>query len=128
MAGTYEIDWNVEKSGEFRLKITVPFGAGAKIVLPNTTKEPVEVLAGTYEYDYMPEEPIIKIYSSKSPLRELLESETAKSVVESFVPKWRAIPAGMHDMTMEMLNDTPFVNLTPEQMEAFDTHLKTVKW
>lgn len=29
-----------------------------------------------------------------------------------------------HDMTMEMLNDTPFVNLTPEQMEAFDTHLK----
>ena len=123
-AGTYEIDWNVEKSGEFRLKITVPFGAGAKIVLPNTTKEPIEALAGTYEYAYMPEVPILKIYSSKSPLCELLESETAKSVVESFVPEWRAIPAGMHDMTVEMLNDTPFVNLTPEQMEAFDTHLK----
>lgn len=123
-AGTYEIDWNVEKSGEFRLKITVPFGAGAKVVLPNTAKEPAEVSAGTYEYAYMPDVPILKVYSSKSPFSELLESETAKPVVESFIPEWRAIPAGMHDMTVEMLNDTPFVNLTPEQMEAFDTHLK----
>ena len=35
-----------------------------------------------------------------------------------------AVPGGMHDMTVEMLNDTPFVNLTGEQMEAFNAHLK----
>ncbi len=124
IAGLYEICWNVEKSGEFQLKVTVPFGASAKIVLPNTAKEPIEVPAGTYEYTYMPEVPIIKIYSSKSPFSELLESETAMAVVEKFIPEWKAVPVGMRDMTVLMLNDTPFVNLTPEQIEAFDTHLK----
>lgn len=124
IAGIYEICWNVEKSGEFRLKVTVPFGASARIVLPNTEKEPIEVSAGTYEYSYMPEVPIIKIYSSRSPFSELLESETAMTVVEKFIPEWKAVPAGMRDMTVMMLNDTPFVNLTPEQIEAFDTHLR----
>ncbi len=124
IAGTYAIAWNVEKSGEFRLKVTVPFGAGARIVLPNTSQEPQEVPAGTYEYSYMPETPIIKIYSSKSPLSELLEDAEAMTVIESFIPEWQAVPAGMRDMTVEMLNDTPFVNLTAEQMEAFNTHLK----
>lgn len=124
MAGTYEISWKVEKSGELHLKVTVPFGAGAKIVLPNADKEPIEVSAGIHEYSYVPEVPIIKIYSSKSPFSELLESETAMTVVENFIPGWQAVPAGMRDMTVEMLNDTPFVNLTPEQMEAFNTHLK----
>lgn len=124
IAGSYEIGWNVDKSGEFRLKVTVPFGASAKIILPGTDKEPVEVSAGSYEYSYMPEIPIIKIYSSKSPLSELLESETAMAVVENFIPEWKAVPAGMRDMTVLMLNDTPFVNLTPEQIGALDTHLK----
>lgn len=114
----------MEKSGNFRLKVTVPFGASARIILPNTEREPAEVSAGTYEYSYMPEVPIIKIYSSKSPFSELLESETARTVVENFIPEWRAVPAGMRDMTVMMLNDTPFVNLTQEQVEAFDTYLK----
>lgn len=124
IAGTYEISWQVEKSGEFHLKVTVPFGAGAKIVLPNTSQEPKEVAAGTYEYSYIPEVPIIKVYSSKSPFSELLEDPEALTVVESFIPGWQAVPAGMRDMTVEMLSETPFVSLTPEQMEAFNTHLK----
>ena len=98
IAGLYEICWNVEKSGEFQLKVTVPFGASAKIVLPNTAKEPIEVSAGTYEYTYMPEVPIIKIYSSKSPFSELLKSETAMAVVEKFIPEWKAVPVGMRDI------------------------------
>lgn len=106
------------------MKVTVPFGAGAKIVLPNTSQESKEVNAGTYEYSYMPEVPIIKVYSSKSPFSELLEDPEALTVVESFIPGWQAVPAGMRDMTVEMLSETPFVSLTPEQMEAFNTHLK----
>ena len=124
MAGTYEIDWKVEKSGEFVLNVTVPFGASASIVLPNTSEEPVEVFAGTHSFNYMPQTPIIKIYSIKSPFSELLENPKAMTVLESFVPGWQAVPGGMHDMTVEMLNNTPFINLTAEQLEAFNTHLK----
>lgn len=124
IAGTYEISWKVEKSGEFYLRVKVPFAAGATVLLPNTTKEAIEISAGTYEYTYMPEIPIIKIYSSKSSINELIENPEALTVVESFIPGWQAVPGGMRDMTVEMLNDTPFVNLTREQMEAFNTHLK----
>lgn len=124
VAGIYEISWEVKKTGEFDLTVTVPFGASAKIVLPNTDRQPKEVSAGTHQYFYMPETPIIKVYSSESPFRELLENPKAMTVVESFIPGWQAVPGGMQDMTVEMLNETPFVNLTAEQMDAFNAHLK----
>ena len=127
MAGTYEISWRVKETGEFDLKVTVPFGASARIVLPNTTREPEEIAAGTYQYSYMPETPIIKTYSSKSPFRELLENPRAMTVVESFIPGWQAVPGGMQDMTVEMLNETPFVNLTAEQMDELNAHLKNAR-
>lgn len=125
IAGTYKVSWKVEKSGQFNLKVQVPFGASAKIVLPNCEKEAVKVLAGEHEYSYMPDVPIIKVYSAKSPLSELLEDKEALTVVESFIPNWQSVPGGMRDMTVEMLNDTPFVNLTPEQVDAFNTHLRS---
>ncbi|MDE7185914.1 MAG: alfa-L-rhamnosidase RamA, partial [Lachnospiraceae bacterium] len=124
IAGTYEISWQVETSGAFYLKVTVPFGASAKIVLPNTTREPEEVEAGVHVYSYMPEAPIIKIYSSASPFSELLENPKTLAVVERFIPGWQAVPGGMHDMTVEMLKGTPFVDLTGEQTEAFNAELR----
>lgn len=124
IAGQYEISWKVEKSGEFHLKVKVPFGAGALIKLPNTTKAPIEVDAGTYEYTYMPEIPIIKIYSSKSSFTELLENPKALEVVKKYIPGWMVVPGGMHDMTVEMLSGTPFVNLSEEEMTAFNLELK----
>ena len=123
IAGTYEISWQVETGGAFYLKVTVPFGASAKIVLPNTTREPEEVEAGVHVYSYMPETPIIKIYSSASPFCELLENPKTLAVVERFIPEWQAVPGGMHDMTVEMLKGTPFVDLTGEQTEAFNAEL-----
>ena len=123
IAGTYEISWQVETGGAFYLKVTVPFGASAKIVLPNTTREPEEVEAGVHVYSYMPETPIIKIYSSASPFCELLENPKTLAVVERFIPEWKAVPGGMHDMTVEMLKGTPFVDLTGEQTEAFNAEL-----
>lgn len=124
IAGTYRVSWQVEKSGEFKLHVEVPFGASARIVLPNTDRTPEEVQAGSYDYSYMPEIPIIKVYSSKSPFNELLEAPKALEVVEKFIPGWQAVPGGMRDMTVEMLSQTPFVELTAEQMEALNQALK----
>lgn len=124
IAGTYKVSWKVEKSGEFKLHVEVPFGASAKVVLPNTDKAPEEISAGSYDFAYVPEIPIIKIYSSKSPFNELLEEPKALAVVEEFIPGWQAVPGGMRDMTVEMLSGTPFVEMSPKQMEAFNSALK----
>ncbi len=124
-AGRYEIHWEVENSGNFILKVTVPFGAKATIVLPNKNENGVvQAEAGTHYFSYMPDTPIIKVYSAKSSMNELLEGSDAKVVLETYVPGWAATPAPMRDMTIEQLNETPFVNLTAEQMEAFNASLK----
>lgn len=125
IAGTYEIHWNVDRSGEFTLKVVIPFGCTAAIELPNTSKEAVSVDSGVYEYKYMPEKPIIKVYSAKSSLSELLENEDTATVVDTYVSGWESVPVPMRDMTVEQLNETPFINLTSEQIESLNIHLKS---
>ena len=124
IAGTYKVNWLVEKSGEFKLHVEIPFGAAAKIVFPNTGRESEEVAAGCHDFAYMPEVSILKVYSSQSPFSELLESPKALAVVEQFIPGWQAVPVGMRDMTVEAMNGSPFVNLTAEQMKALNSALK----
>ncbi|MCX7658887.1 MAG: alfa-L-rhamnosidase RamA, partial [Oscillospiraceae bacterium] len=38
--GIYEVRWKIEEDGIFNLKVKIPFGAQAKIILPNAPKEP----------------------------------------------------------------------------------------
>jgi len=71
------------------------------------------------------ETPIIKVYSSSSTLSELLEDAAAKEVLASYVPAWEAVPGPMRDMTVDMLSETPFVNLTDAQREAMNAQLKS---
>lgn len=124
-AGHYEIHWEVETSGNFILKVTVPFGAKATITLPGKTENgTVCVTAGTHFYSYMPDTPIIKVYNRMSSMNELLDGKQAKVILETFVPGWAATPGPMRDMPMVALNETPFVNLTAEQLDAFDAALK----
>lgn len=123
IAGAYAIAWELKEDGAFSLRVQVPFNATAEIVLPNTSGEPIRVDAGSYEYDYVPEIPILKIFSSKSPFSELLEDAAAKQTMERFIPGWEIIPKGMLDMPVEILNDTPFVNLSEEELEAFNLAL-----
>lgn len=123
VSGTYEIHWKVEEDGTFALEVTVPFGTGALVVFPNTSMEAEEVTAGTYRWSYQPQIPIIRVYSSALPMNELLENSEAKTVMESYIPGWESVPGSMRDMTVEQLNDTPFVNLTREEMEAMNARL-----
>ena len=72
----------------------------------------------------MPEVPIVKIYSVKMPFGELVESPKALKVLETFIPKWQAVPQGMWFMTIETLNTTPFIDLTPDRIKELDEALK----
>ena len=57
-------------------------------------------------------------------MNELLENGAAKAVLERFVPGWEGTPAPMRDMTILQLNDTPFVNLSEEEIASFNAALK----
>ncbi|MCD8054186.1 MAG: glycoside hydrolase family 78 protein [Lachnospiraceae bacterium] len=124
-SGVYEIHWKVETSGEFELTVEVPFGCAATVQLPNTERAPERVESGRHVFRYLPETPIIKIYSCASSVNELTEAEGARTVFEQYVPNWQGIPGPMRDMTVEQLTDTPFVNLTEEQIGALNAQLKT---
>lgn len=127
IAGTYKICWSVAEDGTFTLQAVVPFNAKATVIFPNTSKEPEEISSGAHCWSYQPEIPIIRIYSVSSAMNELLDNAELKKVLETYIPDWEDIPGPMRDMSVEQLNETPFVNLNPEEMESFNAQLRNCR-
>ena len=125
-AGPYEIHWQVAEDGSFSMRLKIPFGAEADVVLPNSAAAPMHVDSGAYEFHYMPQTPIKKAYSCGSTLTELLEHPAAKALITAYLPQWETVPLPLRDLPLEQLNSTPFSNLTDAQCKTLDAQLKAL--
>lgn len=123
-AGVYAVHWQIEQDGGFALRVKIPFGAEADIVLPNHDGETVHALGGEHEFCYTPDPPFRKQYSIASPLAELLESPAARELVAALLPRWDAVPLPLRELPLTQLTATPFAPLDDEQLEALDASLK----
>lgn len=89
-AGTYETSWELADPSHVTVKVTVPFGCTAEIALPLVSQETLAdqsnplfadvrdgkcfVGAGTYEVSYETTKPAKKIYSTYTPIQELVNN------------------------------------------------------
>ena len=89
-AGTYETSWELADPSHVTVKVTVPFGCTAEIVLPLVSQETLAdqsnplfadvrdgkcfVGAGTYEVSYETTKPAKKMYSTYTPIQELVNN------------------------------------------------------
>lgn len=89
-AGTYETSWELADPSHVTVKVTVPFGCTAEIVLPLVSQETLVdqsnplfadvrdgkcfVGAGTYEVSYETTRPAKKMYSTYTPIQELVNN------------------------------------------------------
>ena len=89
-AGTYETSWELADPSHVTVKVTLPFGCTAEIVLPLVSQETLAdqsnplfadvrdgkcfVGAGTYEVSYETTKPAKKMYSTYTPIQELVNN------------------------------------------------------
>jgi alpha-L-rhamnosidase len=125
--GIYKICWKIEDDGLFKLKIEIPFGARAELILPNAQKEPEILASGVYEYSYLPSPPLIKTYGISSPINELLQKKECIDILSYFGIDANAIPAALADSTIVEIKHMPFISITDEKLKELDFELNRIK-
>jgi alpha-L-rhamnosidase len=123
-AGTYESHWKIREDGSFWMKVVIPFDAEATVLLPSSGQEAKLLKSGTYEFDYVPVEALIKEYSTWTSVAELIENEKARAVLDDCFPMWRNIPEQYQSASVREMAKSPYLNLTVEQLESMDMQLK----
>ena len=124
IAGPYEVHWRVEEDGSFFLRLRIPFGAEAEVILPNRNAPAIHVDSGIHEFHYMPDVRIRKTYSGQSSLAELLETPETQAVITAYLSEWEAVPLPLREIPLTQLNETPFSNLTVQQLQELEAKLK----
>ncbi len=95
--GVYSCRWRIMDPSHVEIRVTIPFGGEAELVLPGAKeKQPVRVLsAGEYSFAYETAEPFVKTLSTILPLGELLEEAEAREFLLSAVPQLSLINKSM---------------------------------
>lgn len=143
-AGTYESSWAIEGEN-LKFRFVVPFGAKARIVLPDAKcsdlscdreifiKEARQegdqvvsrVPAGTYEICYRPTVPYRRRYGADQKLSELLVRPELKELLVRQVPGLSAIPLEMFaDKSLTEMAKDPMCPVSLEEAEKADAALK----
>jgi alpha-L-rhamnosidase len=109
-SGCIESAWELKEDGSLTFTFIVPFNTTAEVVLPDALIENVkvngellannglkmkqethdvqcELSAGRYVFQYLPTKSYILTYSTNSSLRELLDNEETKEMVENDLPE-----------------------------------------
>ena len=141
-AGFWKSAWEVKDDHTLEVHLTVPFGCEAQVTLPHfdpaSLKDGAEnaacrtnpllqrqsgsdFLAGPGEYciTYRTDVLLRKVYSTRMPIRELLETPEVKKVLMELIPQITQLPEqyrGMDIRTMVGLRGT----VTPEMEKRFD--------
>ncbi len=93
--GEYKVNWKIEEDGTLDIKVKVPYGASAEIVLPSHPESRTEVVSGgVYGYRYTPTQDYIHPYSINSYALELMENEEARNIIKEKLPRVYGIIAG----------------------------------
>lgn len=130
--GTFGIAWNVtgEKKDKWSLQITVPFGARARLGLPEGChcrqlgQEKVMLSAGTYAYqgEFVGMRPG---WSLESDWRKAMEDPKARKVLEEYFPRAVKGIAFQREMyTLEEVANSPFSEMSEEQIRMLEQKLK----
>ena len=86
-AGRFEVEWEIKKDGSLKIGLTVPCGASAKILLPDSEKDPFMVSAGKYLFEYQPNRNYFTYFDGETLLSKIVRHEGAMKVVKENIPK-----------------------------------------
>lgn len=86
-SGTWKVNWHIEGNGSVTLKVTVPSGASARVVLPDHPDGQEEiVMEGTYGWTWQPTKDYLHPYSIDCRMMDLLENDKGAAIIQEHVP------------------------------------------
>ena len=113
-AGLWETSWSIADSGEMTLRLTVPEGASAHVVLPDHPDGlEADVSSGSHVWTWTPVKDYLHPFSSESLVMDLLDHPEAAKVVREYLPRLCEVCQG---------KDNDFRIMTPMQV-SFATPL-----
>ncbi len=87
VSGQYAASWSIApENGRLTVRVTVPFGCSATVMLPRSGKESFTVTSGSYVYEYLPTEDYRSRYHMDTRLGALAEDENAKQLLLQHAP------------------------------------------
>ena len=118
-SGTYEIEWKHLPDHQFFLKIRVPFGAAATLVLPYQDSI-MQIEAGEYEYTCVIKNRQQEQKPSEIPVRELKQIGELAPALDRCLPFWRGIPDMLGEASLRELVALPYLPVTEEALDELD--------
>ncbi len=127
-AGEYRIAWTVQPDGTLTIQVHIPFGASARVVLPeDPEKRDLKLPAGDYAWSYAPVHDFRKVISWDSRLGKVLEFPDMAAILGNHLPMLvgMAHDPEMSCNTFRELKDMMYIpfdrnelNKAVEEMEA----------
>jgi len=126
-AGKYVSEWEIRDEGrKLYVRAEVPFDAEAELILPYS--ERTELLtAGTWEFEYEPEEQIRQRYDIDSLFADLMQDDRAREIVTEDVFGGRVkFPFADEVQSLRDILDNPFVAVPPKRQKEIDEKLRAL--
>lgn len=120
--GTYACSWKIEKDGEFKVHIEIPFDCEAEVELPEYEGGKMTLSAGTYDFAYEPEKDFRKPYHKGTTLARIAADDRAMGILGRYAPAIAGIAAfGDAEMganTLEQISFKEYLPFEPEQLKT----------
>jgi alpha-L-rhamnosidase len=93
--GVYKTAWEIGADNSFEMRVSIPSGASAVIVLPGHPEQArYEAGGGDYQYRYRPVTNFIHPFSKELPVLDLLANEAASAILKQNLPRLCAWVSG----------------------------------
>ncbi|HIU59350.1 MAG TPA: family 78 glycoside hydrolase catalytic domain [Candidatus Scatosoma pullistercoris] len=128
--GPYIIDWKVSEENRMTLRVSVPHGCKAEIVLPYSEKSPFEVEEGEQVWEYELKKDIRHPFSADAKVLDLLENEEARRAFAETLPQAYAMSAGENEeflvMNVRAMGYLAMFGAAPEKIAELDEKLRKI--
>lgn len=145
--GKINLSYQIETNDKHLIKLSVdiPFGSTANLILPRSKNTDIKVnqriysdnniqlSAGHYEIEYLPNENYIERYSRETSLLEIFEDKELISqidkidpVLEFFKKDADALKGGLGKLSLSKVNSVlPFISITDENLDKINQLLES---
>ena len=126
--GLYEVKWTKDKSGNFELNITIPYGGEAHLTLPDYTGSYNSMLSeGSYQYKYQLIKDYTHPYDENAYVLDVLKHPVALEIFRDTCPQAYAIVSGENkEFRIMQVKELQYLDMFGVSSEAMKKLIKSL--